>query len=310
MSILAIKRQIAAMRIIKPSDINDIYVDLPCPLTLATRRLFNYVLRALLSGSPKNLACELAFDALAGVFAISTPRADQLLLAGRVLQRSLLVLDQSSLITTLPMLASLTVAESQQSVRFSFSKQSLVIYQEPLLLESCLMQLHFVCKYSAKLYNLLAPYYFQDSQQECCISLVKLRDLLGVDAEKLVNFADFLRFVLRPAVTEINDYASFAIEVEPVRSGRKIAEVKFIITAVREFVAITNSLQVIPPKRPPLRFNEKARALYAEILNAPIKKRMDYFKRAVESAKQQGKVLPRNLLDLPDAWLRYLVEES
>lgn len=84
-------------------------------------------------------------------------------------------------------------------------------------------------QYSPRLYELLKSY--QKNNRKWFFEIDDLKKLL--DAENYVRFPDFRRFVIEPAVEEINKYTDIEIGWDVVRSGRggKVTRVEFFLAA-------------------------------------------------------------------------------
>ena len=61
-------------------------------------------------------------------------------------------------------------------------------------------------------------------------SLETWRELLGVEEDQYLDFRDFKRRVLTPAVKEINEYSDITVEVAYQRKKRRVVGLKFDIT--------------------------------------------------------------------------------
>src|SRR5512144_2363492 len=57
-------------------------------------------------------------------------------------------------------------------------------------------------------------------------SVERLRQLLGVDPDKLIAFKSLNQRAIQPAVAEVNFLSDFGCSVEPVMSGRKVMKVR------------------------------------------------------------------------------------
>ena len=64
--------------------------------------------------------------------------------------------------------------------------------------------------------------------------LETLRELLGIESDEYPLFPELNRTVLKPAIKEINALTDYHVEVEQKRVGRKVAELKFRITRVKQ----------------------------------------------------------------------------
>lgn len=85
--------------------------------------------------------------------------------------------------------------------------------------------LAFESRYSLKLYVFLARRANMRTTGED-IDLDDLRDLLGVPAGKLTRWADFRRFALAPAISEVDHLAGFHASYTPIKRGRRITGVR------------------------------------------------------------------------------------
>lgn len=86
------------------------------------------------------------------------------------------------------------------------------------------------CQYSPRLYELLKSY--QKNNRRWFFQIDELKQNLGCEHYK--DFYDFNRYVLTPAVAEINKYTD--INVKPVlqREGRKVVRVEFLMAKKSE----------------------------------------------------------------------------
>ena len=78
-------------------------------------------------------------------------------------------------------------------------------------------------QYSPRLYELLKSY--QKNNREWFFEIENLKKLL--DCQNYKNFNDFKRFVLQPAVDEINAYSDIAIDYDTEKEGRRFSRVIF-----------------------------------------------------------------------------------
>ena len=83
-------------------------------------------------------------------------------------------------------------------------------------------------KYSIRLYELLKSYEFQGKYKY--IELQELKD--RIDAEKYDRTIDFRRYVLEPAIQEINLYTDIEVKAEPRTEGRTITGFDFTILSI------------------------------------------------------------------------------
>ena len=99
------------------------------------------------------------------------------------------------------------------------------------------LQNRFKRQYALVLWELCFDYFDPEREQgeTPFISLDMFRDLLGIENGEYPAFSILNRAVIKPAVKEINKETDYLVEVEQKRSGRRIAELKFRITKVKEF---------------------------------------------------------------------------
>ena len=66
------------------------------------------------------------------------------------------------------------------------------------------------------------------------IPLEKFRELMGLGSDEYRTFKAFNQTLVKPAITEINALTDYFVEVEQKRRGRRVAELKFSITKVKQ----------------------------------------------------------------------------
>ena len=83
-------------------------------------------------------------------------------------------------------------------------------------------------QYSIRVYELLRSYAFR---KEVTFELDELKKRLMVDGIKsYIRFPDFRRYVLEPAMEEINEYTDISVSYEPITKGRKVIKIKFMMS--------------------------------------------------------------------------------
>ena len=99
------------------------------------------------------------------------------------------------------------------------------------------LQNRFKRQYALVLWELCFDYFDteRDQGETPFISIDTFRDLLGIDKGEYPAFSILNRAVIKPAVKEINKETDYLVEVEQKRAGRRIAELKFRITKVKQF---------------------------------------------------------------------------
>ena len=98
------------------------------------------------------------------------------------------------------------------------------------------LQNRFTSRYTLVLWEVCFDYFDTDRDQgeTPFISLETFRELLGIESDEYPAFSIFNRAVIKPAIKEINNVTDYHVEVEQKRRGRRIAELKFRITKVKQ----------------------------------------------------------------------------
>ena len=98
------------------------------------------------------------------------------------------------------------------------------------------LQNQFTSKYALVLWEVCFDYFDADRQQgeTPFIALETFRELMGVEADEYTTFKSLNQWVIKPAIKEINDLTDYHVEVEQKRLSRKISELKFRITKVKQ----------------------------------------------------------------------------
>ena len=98
------------------------------------------------------------------------------------------------------------------------------------------LQNQFTSKYALVLWEVCFDYFDADRQQgeTPFIPLETCRELMGVEADEYTTFKSLNQWVIKPAIKEINDLTDYHVEIEHKRLGRRIAELKFRITKVKQ----------------------------------------------------------------------------
>ena len=105
------------------------------------------------------------------------------------------------------------------------------------------LQNQFTSKYALVLWELCFDYFdtAREQGETPFIPLETYRELMGLQTDDYTTFKSLNQWVIKPAIKEINNLTDYHVEVEQKRLGRKIAELKFRITRVKQ-VAIQESL--------------------------------------------------------------------
>lgn len=114
------------------------------------------------------------------------------------------------------------------SLTYSFDKRLVPLLRESSVFGKLeLAVLHaFTTKYGLALYEALARRVRLKSKFFEDFELAAFRELLGVPVDKLTTFSNLKLRAITPAVDEINAIASFGCKVEPLKSGRKVTQIR------------------------------------------------------------------------------------
>ena len=98
------------------------------------------------------------------------------------------------------------------------------------------LQNQFTSKYALVLWEVCFDYFDTDRDQgeTPFIPLETFRELMGIEVSEYQTFKALNRDVIKPGISEINALTDYHVEVEYKRIGRKVAELKFRITKVRQ----------------------------------------------------------------------------
>ena len=80
--------------------------------------------------------------------------------------------------------------------------------------------------YHIRIYKLLKKYQKIGNRQ---ISIIELKEMLGIESTKYKLYTDFKRWVIHTAQSNINAKTDIYFEYEEIKSGRKITDINFII---------------------------------------------------------------------------------
>lgn len=98
------------------------------------------------------------------------------------------------------------------------------------------LQNRFKSQYALVLWELCFDYFDTDRDQgeTPFIPIETFKELVGLEPDEYPVFGFLNRDVIKPAIKEINELTDYHVEVEQKRFKRKIAELKFRITKVKE----------------------------------------------------------------------------
>lgn len=276
------------------------------PLTLADRRLYNYLLHNAFDAFGKQQNFNIPLAELAGVYGAGLPSIERLKESLRRLLRTLIEYEVRGKWSITNLLEKAELDDQLNQLIYSYPSECKRLFKDPFILEKCLIQAHFSQKYSNLLYELLATTHYA-KESTYTIEVTDLRSRLHIPEGKLTNFSDLNRFALIPAITEINSYASFAVKYHTRRKGMKVTAIIFEMSQKRNISNIKNSRKVIPIKRPRLFIdNPETEQAYAYLLNAETDERRKFFNLACKLAKKNNHKISEEEFDRPDLWFKWI----
>ena len=103
------------------------------------------------------------------------------------------------------------------------------------------------------------------------IPIETFRELMGVESNEYPLFGELNRNIIKPGIKEINALTDYFVEVEQKRIARKVAELKFSITKVKELSvqeSVLPDVEDLPPVAMELVQTNVDRAVALEIATA------------------------------------------
>ena len=107
------------------------------------------------------------------------------------------------------------------------------------------LQNQFTSRYALVLWEVCFDYFdlSRNEGETPFIPIEVFRELMGLEKGEYSLFKVLNRDVIKPAVEEINTLTNFFIEVERKRIGRRIGELKFKISRLKELPALESSFE-------------------------------------------------------------------
>jgi len=114
------------------------------------------------------------------------------------------------------------------------------------------LQNRFRSQYALVLWEVCFDYFdtARDQGETPFIPLETFRELLGIKSDEYPAFSVLNRAVIKPAIKEINTETNYHVEGEQKRLGRRISELKFRITRVKELPvqeSVFPDIETLPP---------------------------------------------------------------
>lgn len=98
------------------------------------------------------------------------------------------------------------------------------------------LQNRFTSRYALILWEVCFDYFdiARNQGETTFIPIETFRELMGLEKDEYPAFKELNRNVIKPAIKEINELTNFSVEVEQKRTGRKISDLKFRISRLKE----------------------------------------------------------------------------
>ena len=114
------------------------------------------------------------------------------------------------------------------------------------------LQNQFKSQYALILWEICFDYFDTDrgTGETPFIPLETFKELMGIEAGEYTIFKALNRNIIKPALKEINELTNYHVEVEQKRIGRKVAELKFRITRVKQLPvqeSVFPDIENLPP---------------------------------------------------------------
>lgn len=130
-------------------------------LTLADRRLYNYLLHHAFNRLDHQLSFSLPFSELKGVYGTGLPPILRLKESLRRLMRTLIEFEvEPETWILISLLKNGELHQITQEIYYEYNKECAHLFMNPFYLEKCLIQAHFTLKYSNLLYEILSEAFF------------------------------------------------------------------------------------------------------------------------------------------------------
>ena len=136
-------------------------------------------------------------------------------------------------------------------------KDGICLYEFPYVLRTKLynprvytklnlrLQNRFTSRYAMILWEVCFDYFdlVRNQGETPFIPIETFRELMGLEKDEYPVFKVLNRDVIKPAIKEVNALTNYFIEVEQKRIGRRIGELKFRISRLKEIPAETEPMQ-------------------------------------------------------------------
>jgi len=196
-------------------------------LTLADRRVFNALVEN--AWGPKLGQTDAWFKIETARLREHVQRLDRLKDSIERLMQTLAVTIKDDIEERTQLLGTtrLKISENAGTLSYQFSFSLVELLKESSIfakLDLAVMR-GFGSKYAFALYEQTARRVRLQHKMTETLSLAELRDLLGVEKDKLVPFKNLNKFAIQPAVTEVNAISPWSVSILPIKDGKKVTGV-------------------------------------------------------------------------------------
>lgn len=98
------------------------------------------------------------------------------------------------------------------------------------------LQNRFSSVYGLVLYEFLKTYYIEKNKKGLTpkLKLKQFRDIIGVKSKEYADFRDFNKYVIKPAIKEVNEKSDISTQVTLIKESRKVVALQFEIFENRD----------------------------------------------------------------------------
>lgn len=111
------------------------------------------------------------------------------------------------------------------------------------------LQNQFTSRYAVILWEVCFDYYdiARNEGETPHIPINAFRELMGLEKEEYQEYKELNRNIIKPSIEEINELTNFVVEAEHKRLGRRIVELKFRISRIKELPALEPAAEKTKP---------------------------------------------------------------
>jgi hypothetical protein len=221
----------ASGSMVKPAELVDV-VELT-PLTLVDRRSYNLLIAHAWDRIDEDVEHAIPKAALRGTHKGNERLSDtiQRLMAGQVEVR--IIRDGKRYLQSIHLLGTVARPEDEEedgNVYYRFPAELREIIRESSIFARLQTEVMFCfsSKYALALWEMVQRRGNLKHKNTDEFTPDELRKMLGVPHGRLHDFSSFRRFVLLPAVEEVNALSPFMVQLDAIRHGRKVVKLRLI----------------------------------------------------------------------------------